>query len=99
MSGEKPSKLQDVIFVATHPVLSIRAAVRRLTVATELESPPHTSTFEEFPNLSLAEAGKMIKKADERFAGGVPKSAWSKTGQERMARGERPLGHPEHPNV
>ena len=37
--------------------------------------------------------------AGEKETGGVPKSAWSKADQERMARGERPLGHPEHPNI
>jgi hypothetical protein len=99
MSSEKPSKLQDVIFVATHSVLSIRAVIRRVTVATEFESPPHTSTWEEFPKLPLAEATRRMKKANERLEEGVPRSAWSKTDQERMTRGELPLGHPEHPNV
>ena len=32
-------------------------------------------------------------------AGGVPESAWSKEDRERMAKGELPKGHPEHPNV
>ena len=31
--------------------------------------------------------------------GGVPEDAWSEADQARMARGELPLGHPEHPNV
>jgi len=31
--------------------------------------------------------------------GGVPENAWSEADRERMARGELPLGHPEHPNV
>lgn len=32
-------------------------------------------------------------------AGGVPESAWSKEDRKRMAKGELPKGHPEHPNV
>lgn len=32
-------------------------------------------------------------------AGGVPENAWSKEDRERMAKGELPEGHPEHPNV
>jgi len=31
--------------------------------------------------------------------GGVPEDAWSEADRARMARGELPLGHPEHPNV
>lgn len=31
--------------------------------------------------------------------GGVPKEAWSQADQERLARGDRPRGHPCHPNV
>ena len=99
MSGEIPTKIENALFVATHPVLSLRAKVRQLFVAIEHEAPPQGITFEEFPELSLADAARAIMAAEENSRGGVPKNAWSKTDQERMARGERPLGHPEHPNI
>jgi hypothetical protein len=34
-----------------------------------------------------------------RLIGGVPESAWSQKDQERMRNGQKPQGHPEHPNV
>jgi len=99
MRSEIPTRAKDAFFIATHPILSIKAKVRQVFVAMEHEAPPHTSTIEEFPELSLADAARAMKAAGEEVPGGVPKSAWSKADQERMARGERPLGHPEHPNI
>lgn len=99
MSGERQTGIKDVLFIATHPLLAIRAKVRQVFVAIEHEAPPQGITFEEFPELSLADATRAMAVTTEKPARGVPKSAWSKADQERMARGERPLGHPEHPNV
>ncbi|MDP3994364.1 MAG: hypothetical protein Q8P91_00850 [bacterium] len=99
MGSEIPTKIKDVLFVATHPVLSLRTKARQLAVAAEHEAPPHTSTWEEFPELPLVVATKALVSAEKNLKGGVPKSAWSKTDQERMDRGERPLGYPEHPNI
>ena len=36
---------------------------------------------------------------EQAIEGGIPREAWSPRDRERMARGERPEGYPEHPNV
>lgn len=48
---------------------------------------------------SLGRTIRSFIKELRFVAGGVPESAWTKEDQERMARGELPKGHPEHPNV
>jgi len=98
MSVEKPSGIADALFIATHPILSLKAKVRQVGVAIERQSPPPGSSIEEFPLLSLAEAARIFQAVGS-CGGGVPKEAWPAADQTRMARGERPLGHPEHPNV
>ena len=65
MSGEIPTKIENVLFVATHPALSLRAKARQLAVTLEREAPPHTSTWEEFPELPLADAARAIMAAEE----------------------------------
>jgi hypothetical protein len=99
MGGERFTKIKNVLFVATHPISSLKAKARQVAASIELQAPPHTSTWEEFPELPLADAVKAIKKAEGNFHGGVPKEAWSKADQERMSRGELPKGVPGHPNV
>ena len=96
---KSPSKFSSVTFVATHPVLSARAKLRQIAVSIEHQAPPHTSTWEEFPKLSVYEAAKALKAAEERFGEGVPKNAWSETDQKLMEKGEKPRGYPEHPNI
>jgi len=97
MSGEIPTKIKNVLFVVTHPALSLRAKIRQTAVAIEHQAPPHTSTFEEFTELPLADAARAMMATKER--GRVPRSAWSKKDQQRMDEGKKPLGHPEHPNI
>jgi hypothetical protein len=36
---------------------------------------------------------------EQKIEGGVPQEAWSPRDRERMERGERPKGYPDHPNV
>jgi hypothetical protein len=93
------SKFNSVLFIATHPVLSARAKLRQIAVSIEHQAPPHTSTWEEFPNLSVYEAAKALRDTEERLGGGVPKNAWPETDQKLMKKGEKPKGYPEHPNV
>ncbi len=93
------SKFNSVLFIATHPVLSARAKLRQIAASAEHHAPPHTSTWEEFSNLSVYEAAKALRAAEERLGGGVPKYAWSETDQKLMEKGEKPKGYPEHPNV
>ena len=93
------SKLSDVIFIVSHPLLSLRTARRRFFVSLDMENPPSNSTIERFYMSPLAKSAKLLKKAEENEKGGVPKSAWSKTDQKRLIKGEKPLGHPNHPNV
>lgn len=99
MLGEKPSVIADALFVATHPLLALRAKSRQIGVGIEHQMPPASVNIETFSELSLADAARAIQAAERREKGGVPKSAWTKTDQERMAIGEKPLGYPDHPNV
>lgn len=91
---------KDYLFIATHPIACIRAASRQAMVAMEHEASPASSTIEEFPNLTVVQAARlMVDEQKALFAGGVPKRAWSQEDQRRMERAELPNGHPEHPNV
>lgn len=99
--GPQPKlSTKDYLFIATHPIACIKAAARQAMVAIEHEGPPASSTIEEFPNLTVVQAARMMMEEQRAlFAGGVPKWAWSREDQKRMERGELPMGHPEHPNV
>ena len=100
MNNEISTKFRDILFIVFHPLLSLRAKGRQVAAAIELQAPPITSTWEDYPNLPLAEAAKQLRRKDENcLFGGVPKSAWPESDQERMTRGKLPLGHPEHPNI
>jgi len=91
---------KDYLFIATHPIACIKAARRQAMVAVEHEAPPFASTIEEFPNLSVVQAARlMLKEERVLFESGVPKSAWPVNDQRKMDQGERPKGHPEHPNI
>lgn len=99
MKGEISTTIQDAMFVATHPALCFRAKGRQTAVEIEHSTPPGNISIEDYPTLSLADAARVLQKAEKRLSGGVPMSAWSQSDQERMDRGERPVGHPEHTNV
>lgn len=77
-------------------VMKIDKAVQagELVLPMSVEKP-----IEEFPLLPLAKAARILQAAAGSCGGGVPQTAWSAADQTRMARGEKPLGHPEHPNV
>lgn len=60
MSSEIPTKIKKILFIATHPALSLRTKERQLAVAIEQKAPPHASTWEEFPKLPLADAARVI---------------------------------------
>ena len=93
-------KIADILYISTHPLLSLRTARRRLFVSLDIENPPTNSTIEGFYMSPLADAAKLLRKAEKNEnSGGVPKSAWSKADQIRLEKGEKPLGYPNHPNV
>jgi len=96
---KSPSKFSKVLFLSTHPVLSAKTKLRQIAVSIEHQAPPHTSTWEEFPKLSVYEAAKILRTAEEKLRGGVPKNAWTEADQKLMKKGEKPKGHPEHPNI
>ena len=58
------SQVKEAIFILTHPVEAVKTKRRQLFVAIEHEAPPHTSTFEEFPELPISEASEAIKAAE-----------------------------------
>lgn len=99
MAREFGSRIADALFVATHLALSLRAKSRQIAVAIEHQMPPAGVTIEVFPEMSLADAARAIQTAEKTDESGVPKSAWSPADQARMSQGQKPVGHPEHPNV
>lgn len=66
ISKEVATKMKDTLFIATHPILALRAKFRQMTVSIEYGAPPHTSTWEEFPELTLADAARAIKAAEKK---------------------------------
>jgi hypothetical protein len=93
-------RIKNTLFVLAHPVKAVRTKSRQIAVSIEAAQPPSTSTWEEFPNLSIREAAETMRPARSPIYGsGVPKEAWSQEDQERMERGELPKGRPLHPNV
>lgn len=92
------ANFKDVLFVATHPILSLRTRLRQVCVAIERGAPPFGSTIEDFPDLTLADAARLMMEEENEFIG-VPISAWSKADQRRLAEGKKPKGYPLHPNV
>lgn len=45
-------------------------------------------------NIYLESRSEKRKKQD-----GVPLDAWTTRNQKRLSSGQKPVGHPEHPNV
>jgi len=86
----------EILFCLIHPIQAIRAKERQTAVAIEHSSPPTGSSIEEFPNLPIHVAANILFPPP---TSGVPLEAWSQKDQQRLANGELPKGHPEHPNV
>lgn len=95
------SSIKETLFIATHPKASLEAKKRQIEVAIELGQPPIGSTFEEFPELSIPKAAKLISEERRRKnpGGGVQLKDWSKADQERLLRGKLPKGKPTHRNL
>lgn len=60
MSSEIPRKIKNILFVASHLILSLKTRERQLAVGMELKAPPNSSTWEDFPRLPLTDAAKVI---------------------------------------
>ena len=56
---------KKLLFVITHPLAALKTKARQVAVSIEHEQPPHTSTFEEFPELHVDEAAKALRRAFE----------------------------------
>lgn len=93
--------LHELLFVATHPGEALRAKVLQIKVGCDSAPAPVGTTVEDFPNMPLTQAMAMLHTAQETtvLSGGVPLDAWPVEDQQRLIHGQRPLGHPEHPNV
>ena len=91
--------MKDILYLLTHPKEAINTKGRQIAVATEHSTPPVGSTIEEFPNLSIKEASKLLRQASK---GGIQLEDWPTNTQEIMKRGQKitPNGsHPEHQNI
>ena len=90
----------EAFFCIRHPLLTAAAIYRRPQVSLEITAPPHTATWEEFPEMSIYDATRAMQKARRSVnKTGVPPDAWSKNDQMRMRAGAPPRGYPEHPSV
>lgn len=93
--------IKEALFIITHPKASLETKMRQVEVTIEAGGPPTGSTIEEFPELPISQAAKLIGDAKNRenLGGGVQLEDWSKEDQELMLRGERPKGIPIHRNL
>lgn len=98
-SSMRSMKSSEVFYALAHPGKAIATKLKQIGVGCDFISPPDKSTIEEFPLLPLDEAAVLLFPPSATEGNGVPAKAWSEADQERMARGEPPQGHPEHPNV
>ena len=92
----QPSLPGGHLFALTHPLTTLRAFRRLIDVRMEAGGPPSGWIFEDFAELSIPEAARVIWESER---GGIPSSAWSAEDQKRLQQGKRPKGIPEHPNV
>ncbi len=91
----KPEAASDIVYAITHPVNFLRAKVRQIEVSIEHASPPVASNFEDFPNLPVAEAARLMGLGGS----GVQLEDWPESVQKEMKMGKivRPDGRiPEH---
>lgn len=65
--------IKETLFIVTHLKASLEAKMRQIEVAIEAGGPPAGSTIEEFPELPISQAAKLISEARRREnpAGGV----------------------------
>lgn len=87
----------NIFFILAHPIDTLKVKVRQLAVSIEHASPPTSSSFEEFPGLSVQEAAKLMGLT--KSSTGIQLEDWPISDQKRMEAGLKPLGHPEHTNV
>jgi len=90
-------RIENALYATLHPIKSITTKRKQIAVGIELSSPPPGSTIEEFPELGLKEAVKLLYPKVQK--GDVPLSAWSPEDQKRLKDGKLPKGVPEHNNV
>lgn len=86
----------NIFFILAHPIQTLRAKSRQVGVAIEHASPPAGSNFEDFPELPVQDAAKLMFGQSNS---GVRLEDWSPSDQERLKKGLKPVGHPEHPNI
>ncbi|MFZ3301381.1 MAG: hypothetical protein WA152_01555 [Microgenomates group bacterium] len=87
----------NIFFYFKHPIDTIRIKSRQLAVAIEHSAPPVGSTVEEFPQLPVQDAAKALGIVYD--SGAITLEDWSPKDQERLKKGQQPLGHPEHRNI
>lgn len=91
---------ENIFFILTHPIQSLRTKTRQIEVAIEHSMPPQGSTIEEFPELPIEEAARLLTEAEK--SNRINLSDWPVSVQNEMKRGTEihPDGrHPEHQNV
>ncbi len=54
---------KEALFIGLHPIEAVKTFSRQVTVCLEVEAPPHTSNFQEFPYLPLHEAMAKVRQA------------------------------------
>ncbi len=90
-------KIENVGYTIFHPITAFRVASMQEMVKRKRFQPPSGSTAEEFFNLKFSKAADLMGLNNND--GGVQLKDWSNSDQERLKNGQKPLSHPEHPNV
>ncbi|MEK7553228.1 MAG: hypothetical protein AAB504_00840 [Patescibacteria group bacterium] len=94
--------VKETLFIITHPIAAVEAKLRQIEVGIDAGGPPAGTTIEEFAELPVSQAAKLIREARKSEAGdggGIQLSDYSKEDQARLQRGEKPKGVPIHRNL
>jgi hypothetical protein len=97
---------KDILFALRHPIAAFETKVAQGLVALGQQEPPcipgkgkSRYTIEDFSELELSEAFRALSSSLREYSSGVGFDAWSPKDQNRMLKGERPIGYPEHWNI
>lgn len=101
--------VENLFFCLRHPLKAAATKLGQIEVGLEYVPPPHTTTPEEFPNMSVQQAAGLIEEAKRpkvksvrlsqspTILGGIPESAWPKSAAQDLANGTLKAPDGRHP--
>ncbi|OGD10581.1 hypothetical protein A2397_01225 [Candidatus Amesbacteria bacterium RIFOXYB1_FULL_44_23] len=57
--------IKETLYIVTHPTAVLAAKLRQISVSIEAGGPPSGSTIEEFPELPVSQAAKLLRTAKQ----------------------------------